>query len=232
VAAVAFACRRRRKLLSASSGKNPDLEMPLLADANGLDANGQQLVILATTAATSAHTSDAGAGAGGCVAVTVVPAPVQVAEYEEGTGAPLNKVAKAELALLWRTGAVAAAAAAAAGGAAKPPRMVRLPFAELEGATQGFSDFNMLGGGASCAVFKGCCFGVPVAVKRLSLVANAGATDQKPTSDWEVRQLAVRRILLLEYALTYYLPACLLAARPLPSYRCGSSRRSRSCFAA
>jgi hypothetical protein len=35
------------------------------------------------------------------------------------------------------------------------PRGTQLPFAELEGATQGFSDFNEIGGGASCAVFRG-----------------------------------------------------------------------------
>ena len=119
------------------------------------------------------HTSDT-SGGGGSLAVTVVPAPVQAAEYEAGTGTPLNMVAKTELALFWRTGEAAAAAApaaAAAGGGDKPPRMVQLPFAELEGATQGFSDFNMLGGGASCAVHMGRCFGVPVAIKRLSLVA-------------------------------------------------------------
>ena len=68
-------------------------------------------------------------------------------------------------------GGGAALAATAAGGAVKPPCMVQLPFAELEGATQGFSDFNMLGGGASCTVHMGRCFGVPVAIKRLSLVA-------------------------------------------------------------
>jgi hypothetical protein len=36
-----------------------------------------------------------------------------------------------------------------------PPRGTQLSFAELEAATQGFSDLNEIGGGASCAVYRG-----------------------------------------------------------------------------
>ena len=106
------------------------------------------------------------------------------AEYDKA-GAPTNVAAKREVALMWTTAVTGS-----------KPRVVQLPYLELAHATDSFSDFNNIGGGASCAVFTGRIFGVPVAIKRLSLVSNPGATDRNPSADWEAKQFTAESQLL------------------------------------
>jgi serine/threonine protein kinase len=65
-------------------------------------------------------------------------------------------------------------------------RVVDLPYAELEEATQGFSEFNMVGGGASCAVFVARVFGVTAAIKQL----------KDATVEWEAKQFASEMAIL------------------------------------
>jgi hypothetical protein len=78
---------------------------------------------------------------------------------------------------------------------------VQLPLADLEGATQGFSDFNEIGGGASCTVYSGTLWGVAVAVKRLKDSAVA----------WEAKQYESETALLRLGVLVGWL--CTLFAR-------------------
>ena len=88
----------------------------------------------------------------------------QQAQYDEATAMPANVAAKKLIVLDWNSGAASS--------------VVNLPFTELEQATHGFDEFNELGKGASCFVYKGHCFGQAVAVKKL----NEGA------SEWGARQ--------------------------------------------
>ena len=64
-----------------------------------------------------------------------------------------------------------------AGGATVKARVVQLQYDVLATAAAGFDEFNMIGGGASCAVYTARVFGVPVAIKRLE----AGAIE------WETK---------------------------------------------
>jgi serine/threonine protein kinase len=76
------------------------------------------------------------------------------AEYDEASSAPANAAAKKLVVLDWNSGAASS--------------VVSLPFAELEAATHSFDEFNELGQGGSCVVYKGHLFGKEVAVKRLN----------------------------------------------------------------
>ena len=89
---------------------------------------------------------------------------MEQAQYDEATAMPANVAAKKLIVLDWNSGAASS--------------VVNLPFTELEQATHGFDEFNELGKGASCFVYKGHCFGQAVAVKKL----NEGA------SEWGARQ--------------------------------------------
>jgi hypothetical protein len=105
-------------------------------------------------------------GAGGIGGAGSSPARqklVDAAEYDPATRAPANAAAEALVQYDWHAGVMAAAA----GGRG----VVQLPFAELERATHGFDEFNRLGDGASCVVFRGLCYGRAVAVK-VVLLAN------------------------------------------------------------
>jgi serine/threonine protein kinase len=44
----------------------------------------------------------------------------------------------------------------------------QLPYTDIQAATNGFSNFNLISAGASCEVFAGQLFGVHVAVKHLA----------------------------------------------------------------
>jgi serine/threonine protein kinase len=106
------------------------------------------------------------------------PAPAEVAEFDGDTGAPVNKTAKREMGREWAT------RAAADGG---KPRVVQLQFSLLDGATDGFDELNEIGGGASCAVYRGQVFGALVAIKRL----------KEGSAEWEVKQFASEMALLI-----------------------------------
>jgi hypothetical protein len=86
------------------------------------------------------------------------------AEYDETTQMPANVAAKKLVVLDWMSGAESS--------------VVNLPFAELDHATHGFDEFNELGKGASCYVYKGHLFGQAVAVKKLNEGASEWGTQQ------------------------------------------------------
>ena len=94
--------------------------------------------------------------------------PAEEAQYDVHTGAPINMTAKQEVVRDWNTAAVTGEKA----------RVVNLPYEELERATDRFSAFNMVGGGASCAVFRCFLFGTIVAIKQL----------KDATVEWETKQ--------------------------------------------
>jgi interleukin-1 receptor-associated kinase 4 len=94
------------------------------------------------------------------------------------TGAPLNAAAEAEVAQVWRTGENES------GG---KPLVVELRYKVLSHATDNFDERKNIGGGASCAVFRGEMFGLEVAIKRLNDAAAA----------WEAKQYASEMALLI-----------------------------------
>jgi serine/threonine protein kinase len=98
------------------------------------------------------------------------------AEYDAETGAPANMTAKRDVAREWNSAALSG----------EKSRVVDLPYAELEAATQGFSEFNMVGGGASCAVFVARVFGVTAAIKQL----------KDASVEWEAKQFASEMAML------------------------------------
>jgi serine/threonine protein kinase len=65
--------------------------------------------------------------------------------------------------------------------------MLKLEFKVLEETAEGFSDVKKIGGGASCAVFSGVVYDVPVAIKRLK----DGAIE------WEAKQFKVEMSILI-----------------------------------
>jgi serine/threonine protein kinase len=103
--------------------------------------------------------------------------PVEPAEYDEDTGAPINMTAKKDVAHEWNSAALTG----------ERGRVVDLPYEELEGATHAFSEFNQVGGGASCTVFRCFLFGITVAVKQLKNTA----------VEWEAKQFAAEMELLV-----------------------------------
>jgi hypothetical protein len=124
--------------------------------------------IFGYTVVIDGHTSATGIGYGGGAAMPTggggalgggqihVP-PGQEPYYNELTGAPANAAAQRDVAREWASGV------GSDGGKA---RVVRLPFRELDAATNRFEESAVIGNGASCAVFRCHLFGLPVAVKR------------------------------------------------------------------
>jgi hypothetical protein len=76
------------------------------------------------------------------------------AEYDKGTGAPLNNAAEQELAQIWQTNQA-------------PSRRCQIPYRMLCGPEQ-FSPKSRIGGGASSTVYRTVLFGISVAVKVLN----------------------------------------------------------------
>ena len=120
------------------------------------------------------HSGDVDTGGGG--GAQGPGEPVEEAEYDEDTGAPINMAAKKEVAREWNSAALSG----------DRSRVVDLPYAELERATDSFSEFNNIGSGASCAVFRCFLFGVTVAVKQL----------KDASIEWEAKQFASEMKLL------------------------------------
>ena len=93
---------------------------------------------------------------------------LQTSPEFDADGAPVNELAMKQVGQEWRR----------PGHAGASPRVIRLAFRALEGATDGFSKFNEIGRGASCTVFTARVFGVTVAVKRL----------KEGSAEWEAKQ--------------------------------------------
>jgi hypothetical protein len=143
-AAACFYTRRKRRSQARSTG----WKLPLLTEEERTGGSG---VSGGGTDGQMGGYIGVG-GAGGPAAA----APTQSdAEYDILTGAPVNTVAKKEVAQDWSTGVRTGESSC----------VVQLPYAELELVTANFSEFNVIGGGASCAVFTGRVFGVAVAIK-------------------------------------------------------------------
>ena len=153
--AACYFFNKRRKRRLGESAKQPLLENEY--GANGQPEGGMEL-------------QHSGSNTGGSGGMQVPPVPIDPAEFDAATGAPINMTAKQEVAQEWNTAARTGAKS----------RIVELPYSELEAATQGFSEFNKVGGGASCAVFRCYLFGITVAVKQLKDTA----------VEWEAKQFA------------------------------------------
>jgi serine/threonine protein kinase len=174
LAAVAgFMVRRRlrqryRQELGGTWRRKANLHEPLMATSNM-----QNQEDVGPEGSVELHHSGTNTGGSG---VQVPPVPVDPADFEAVTGAPINVSAKKELAQEWNTAARMGVKA----------RVVELPYSELEAVTQGFSELNNVGDGASCAVFRCYLFGIPVAVKQLKDTA----------VEWEAKQFASEMQLL------------------------------------
>jgi hypothetical protein len=99
-----------------------------------------------------AHTSDSGDDTSTLERPS--PAPTEP-EYDEATGAPTNTAGRKALMMDWVQGA----------RTGTKPRVVQLQFDMLKRVTDNFDELTQIGGGASCAVFRGQIFGVLVAIK-------------------------------------------------------------------
>ena len=157
-AACYFASERRKHNLVGERWKQPLLQ------------NQQDSTIFVEMQ----HSDDVDAGGDGGAQGPTEPA--EEAEYDEDTGAPINMTAKKDVAQEWNSAALSG----------KKSRVVDLPYGELERASDSFSEFNTVGSGASCAVFRCFLFGVTVAVKQL----------KDASVEWEAKQFASEMDLL------------------------------------
>ena len=112
------------------------------------------------------QTSATGIGYGGGAAMPTPPTAAhaepfvpagQEPDYDPDTGAPVNAAARRDVAREWASGVCSDGAKA---------RVVKLPFREIDAATNRFDGAAVIGNGASCAVFRCHLFGLPAAVKR------------------------------------------------------------------
>jgi hypothetical protein len=112
------------------------------------------------------QTSATGIGYGGGAAMPTPPTAAhaepfvpagQEPDYDPDTGAPVNAAARRDVAREWASGV---------GSDGAKARVVKLPFREIDAATNRFDGAAVIGNGASCAVFRCRLFGLPAAVKR------------------------------------------------------------------
>jgi hypothetical protein len=144
-------------------------------DGDGTEGLKEPLLMTSVSDSSGGATRD-NVNTGGGGSAQPPAEPVEEAEYDEDTGAPINMTAKRDVAREWNSAALSG----------EKSRVVDLPYAELERATDCFSEFNMVGGGASCAVFVARVFGVTAAIKQL----------KDATVEWEAKQFTSEMALL------------------------------------